>query len=70
MSRTAGIATLTVASVTVWLLVEYIRKLKQTARRIYSTMDGFTELIGDTPLVELKSLSEATGCRIVVCLFI
>ena len=27
---------------------------------------GFTGLVGNTPLVELKTLSDATGCRILV----
>lgn len=30
----------------------------------YATKDGFVGLIGDTPMVELKTLSKLTGCTI------
>lgn len=29
-------------------------------------LDGVTALIGNTPLVRIKSLSELTGCEIIV----
>lgn len=59
-----GVCTLTA---TAW----YIVKLKNDIRLLekYSNLkpkSGMIDLIGKTPIIELKTLSEYTGCRIYV----
>ena len=45
----------------------YLYREKETnARR--NVVDGVDGLIGNTPLMRIRSLSEATGCTILVCL--
>lgn len=42
----------------------YLYKKKETSSR--SIVDGVDGLIGNTPLMRIRSLSEATGCTILV----
>ena len=60
----------TVASLSLWKVVELI---VQSGDRVFRTnwkknkyLAGFPGLVGNTPLVELTSLSKVTGCRILV----
>lgn len=52
-------------------IVWYIHKLKSRIHLLekYSNLEpksGMIDLIGKTPIIELKTLSEFTGCRIYV----
>lgn len=59
---------LAMATLSAWKAMELAaptvqRSQKKSQRTI---VDGFPGLIGNTPLVELPSLSRATGCTILV----
>lgn len=62
-SASAGVLLLSTALFCLWTYVRGIAKKNKGS----SAAQGFTDLIGDTPLIEIKCLSEMTGCRILVC---
>jgi cysteine synthase A len=43
-----------------------MRLKKDKCEKNNSLHHGFAGLIGNTPLIEIKSLSDATGCKILV----
>ncbi|CAI5745533.1 unnamed protein product [Peronospora destructor] len=62
---------ITVASLSLWKVVELILNGEACWDRVFRTqfkkdkyLAGFPGLVGNTPLVELTSLSKVTGCRI------
>lgn len=60
---------LALATLSLWKLYDLVdaanaAKRAKAAKRAYKS--GFTGLVGDTPLLELSSLSRATGCTILV----
>lgn len=60
------------ATLSAWKLLELVNDREQSkwpwsrSRTPAALPHGFPGLIGNTPLLELKSLSKATGCRILV----
>lgn len=42
---------------------------QKKSKKIKEIKDGFVDLIGNTPLVKLESLSRATGCTILISFF-
>jgi hypothetical protein len=63
------------ASISVWKFMEIMninrkrllmRFKKDKCEKNNSLHHGFAGLIGNTPLIEIKSLSDATGCKILV----
>ncbi|RMX68538.1 hypothetical protein KXD40_001437 [Peronospora effusa] len=62
---------ITVTSLSLWKVVELIVNGEACWDRVYCTkskknkyLAGFPGLVGNTPLVELTSLSKITGCKI------
>jgi hypothetical protein len=63
----------TMASLSLWKVVELAVRGDVSWNRVFRKkgskqqyLAGFPGLVGNTPLVELTSLSKATGCRILV----
>jgi hypothetical protein len=62
--------TVAMATLSAWKLLDLVytdeAKRSSHARKAPSYPRGFAGLVGNTPIVELSSLSEATGCTILV----
>lgn len=59
-------ATLAMAALSAWKLVDLVAPDASTRREKPTYPRGFPGLVGNTPIVELSSLSAATGCTILV----
>lgn len=62
-SASAGVVLLSTALICLWSFVRGLARKSNSS----SAAQGYTDLIGGTPLIEIKCLSEMTGCRILVC---